>query len=142
FTYEETSNEVILTAIALQGDGKILVGGFNHDLPGAFCKRLNPDGSIDPSFTTQFNAGIANLLLQENGKVIATGNFTNVNNTVVGHIVRLNSDGSIDNTFLASGTSGTISQVIIQPDGKLLICGSFSEFNGSPKTNIVRLNGD
>ena len=73
------------TAIVLQADAKIVVGGASS--PDAFSQsfgvaRLIPDGSLDPTFgtggkvTTAFagaQAAISAMVLQPDGKIVAIG---------------------------------------------------------------------
>jgi uncharacterized delta-60 repeat protein len=60
----------------------------------------------------------------------------------------LNTDGTVDTTFLTNigtgttGGSGAIRKIKIQSDNKIIIAGSFTTFNGFPRNNIVRLNAD
>ena len=68
------------TAVALQGDGKIVAVGRRRR--GDFVvARYNPDGSLDPSFsgdgklTTDFEGadGATDVALQGDGKIVAVG---------------------------------------------------------------------
>lgn len=66
------------TAMALQTDGKILVGGcFN--LLGGQCHtnlgRLNPDGSVDSTFDAGASDIVTSLLVQPDGRILAGGSF-------------------------------------------------------------------
>jgi hypothetical protein len=69
------------------------------------CNRIlniNSDGSIDNTFSigTGFTSTVNTIVIQSDGKILVGGYFTSYNNTSLNRIIRLNSDGSIDNTFL------------------------------------------
>lgn len=127
---------------ATQGDGKVLVAGqfaFMNGVPRGGIARLNADGSVDSSFNpgTGFT-GIPNrLVLQPDGKILAAGGFTQFNGVAVPGIVRMHSDGSIDNTF--SVTTSGVGALALQADGKILIGGNFTTVNGVSRTGIARL---
>ncbi len=84
---------------------------------------------------------------QQDGKIIIGGGFSTYNGVNVNHIVRLNTDGSIDNSFnignsFEGGTNTNVKSIVIQNDGKILVGGFFSSFNGTTTNNIARLNPD
>jgi len=134
-------------SMALQNDGKILIGGYfsNYNgTPREKIARLLPGGTLDPAFDAAltFDQEIEVLAVQEaDGKIIAGGSFTKVNGNAASHIVRLNADGTVDNTFLmGSGVTDRVFALAVQPDGKILVGGTFSSYNGTAVKNIVRLN--
>ncbi len=134
-------------AIALQSDGKILIGGqFTsiNDLSRDYVARLNPDGSLDTSFIANANNEVWRIIVQPDDKVIIGGLFTGVNGTGRGRVARLESDGSVDLSFLdgMSGANSNVWALALQPDGKVLIGGRFTSVNGSPRGRIARLNPD
>jgi uncharacterized delta-60 repeat protein len=137
-----------ISAVALQPDGKIIIGGgfteYNGTLINKVC-RLNSDGTIDSGFNigTGINNVVADITIQPDGKIILVGNFTNFNGTSRKGIVRLNDDGSIDTTFdPGNGASAVVRAVAIQADGKIIIGGDFTTFNSNSYNRIVRLNAD
>jgi uncharacterized delta-60 repeat protein len=139
-------------AIAVQNDGKILIGGEFTSYNGVTVNRLarlNADGSLDTSFITTVGANniVWSILIPDasTGKILIGGDFTSFNNTSVGYLVRLNgSDGSLDTNFtlLNSGADQTIRTMALQPDGKVLFGGGFSTFNNTLANRIGRLNTD
>jgi uncharacterized delta-60 repeat protein len=124
--------------VALQPDGKILVGGNTFGGPDffAYCLiRFNPDGSLDRSFDAGdvVASTVEDIVLQKDGKIIAVGNIPR-------GIVRLNSDGAPDLTFdPGSGFSGPVSAVAMQEDGKVIVTGSFLSVNNLERMAIARL---
>ena len=85
---------------------------------------LNP-GSINSNFQTGlgFNNFAIGLGVQNDGKVLVSGNFSQYNNQgVSSEIVRLNIDGSLDNTFSYGGPNYVyIDDVEVLSSGKILI---------------------
>jgi uncharacterized delta-60 repeat protein len=86
------------------------------------------------------------LALQDDGKVLIGGNFTNYNGYIRNKIARINQDGTIDLSFdPGSGFSNTLSSIKdikIQQDGKILVAGDFTSYNGTNYSGIIRLNQD
>jgi len=137
--------------LALQSDGKIIVGGSFNLYNGSTYNgiiRLNSNGSIDSSF----NIGVgfapindANLVrtivVLNDGKILVGGNFTSYNGTTANRIIRLNANGSVDTSFVyGTGFNGTVRIIALQSNGQLLIGGDFSQYNGSSYNSIIRLN--
>ena len=136
-------------SVAVQSDGKVLIGGFFSTVNGTVrgsIARLNSDGSTDYTFGNGLAGAsyVFSVAVQSDGKVLIGGNFSTVNGTVRGYIARLNSDGSTDHTFgngLAGANNG-VRSVALQSDGKVLIGGIFSGVNGTARGRIARLNSD
>lgn len=132
--------------IAIQADGKILLGG-NLERPNGTSKslmRLNIDGSLDTSFTTAlgFNSAVRTIVIQPDGKILAAGMFTNYNGTNRIGIIRLNTDGSVDNSFVVGSGfyGGDVNTLALQSDGKILAGGNFDGYNGKSRNYIARLD--
>ena len=150
---DPTFNPILAAAgtgnvVAVQADGKVLLtGGFTQmgGIPRNKFARLNADGTVDPSFNagTGFSSLPRKLLVQPDGKIIAAGDFSSYNGTPVGYMVRINVDGTIDNTFTATvdGSSG-IHSVALQADGKIVIGGAFFMVNGVGRPGIARLESN
>lgn len=129
-----------IQATAVQADNKILIAGDFTSYNGTEANkiaRLQMDGTIDKSFKpgSGVNGKIAAIAIQPNNKIIIAGYFTDYNGVPVNSIVRLNTNGSLDNTFNATfDYHAAFSKIILQPDGKILALG-----NGLGKS-LVRLN--
>ena len=146
--------------LALQPDGKIIVGGdftLNQGVGHSYLIRLNADGNLDRSFnlmggfTVSGHPGnstyVKSIALQPDGKILVGGLFDTFNGTRVGHMVRLTSSGSLDTTFnvgngFYGGSYDAPKQIIILPDNKLLVSGRFDSVDGHQSTNLVRLLSD
>ncbi|MEM7256082.1 MAG: LamG-like jellyroll fold domain-containing protein, partial [Pseudomonadota bacterium] len=127
--------------IAIQPDGKIVVtGSFDNGTDRDFLvARLNEDGSTDTSFDADGLKTIdilgdddstPKVIVQTDGKLVVAGS------AVTGSFehfafVRLNADGSFDNTFDADGIRSfsiatglhAIDALASQTDGKLIFVG-------------------
>ncbi|MDQ3373402.1 MAG: FG-GAP-like repeat-containing protein, partial [Acidobacteriota bacterium] len=127
--------------VALQPDGKILIGGVFGSVngqPRTHIARLNPDGSLDMGFNpvlanpTPFqNIPVRRVLVQPNGKIMVGGSFSAVSGFARQNLVRLNADGTVDASFDA-GLISAISFVELLLDGKYLVLAS----------RLVRLNSN
>ncbi|WP_118976852.1 T9SS type A sorting domain-containing protein [Taibaiella koreensis] len=145
------------SCIAIQSDGKIIVGGgftAYHDTTRSALVRLNPDGNLDNSFNIgsgfyansfdDFHSEIYALALLPNGQILVGGDFKAYNGTPVRSMVRLNADGSMDNSFFNGFdiNNAIITTIAVQNDGKILAGGSFMTYNGQQAEGIIRLNAD
>jgi uncharacterized delta-60 repeat protein len=133
-------------AIVVLPDGKILVsGGFT--LAGfvtTSVARFNSNGSLDSSFAPVTLApppGAAKglgttMALQGDGKILVGGSFSSVNGQPRNSLVRLESNGAVDTTFV-SGTSPNdfLHYVGLLPDGKVTIGGQFESYGGTVRSS-------
>ena len=137
-----------VSASLVQSDGKILLGGYFTTYSGVSRNgivRLNTNGSYDSSFTigTGFNGTPFVLSIQSDGKIIVGGDFISYSGISSSRIVRLNTDGSYDSSFvIGTGFSSFVQTISIQSDEKLIMGGAFNSYSGISTNNIVRLNTD
>jgi uncharacterized delta-60 repeat protein len=125
-----SSSPVFATSVALQGDGKIVVGGEAGN-PGIVL-RLNSNGTLDTSFASagvfsirfrdvqNLTVGVA---VQPDGKILAVGTGLPQG----GQLIRLNSNGSLDSAFGSGGSVAlalTPAVLALQPDGNILVGGA------------------
>jgi uncharacterized delta-60 repeat protein len=150
-----TSNDEAYS-VALQSDGKILVAGgsYNGSNFDFALVRYNSDGSLDNSFNSSgkytsnffgYYDMAYSVLTQTDDKIIISGTAENIGSNRDFAAIRLNSDGSVDNSF---GTNGKVSvnmmttndfcySSALQSDNKILLCG-YTDYSLS----ILRLNSD
>jgi uncharacterized delta-60 repeat protein len=132
--------------LAVQPDGKILVGGSFFSLAGqtqSNLGRLTGAGAFDPSFKVQLDSAVRSLALQTDGKILAGGSFTRLNLQSCHFIGRLQPDGTVDTNFNASasyGSVGYVTSVSVQEDGKILVAGAITNLCGQLRNEIGRLN--
>ncbi len=131
-------------ALAVQADGKIVVGGEFTQLGGQprnNIGRINPDGTLDGGFNPGADGPVYALAVQEDGKIVVGGAFTQLGGRPRNNIGRLNPDGSLDTSFDPQA-DGTVYALAVQPDGKIMVGGAFTQMTGQPRLRIVRLNPD
>lgn len=138
-----------VSAIAIQPDGKVIIGGWFEAYNGTArncIARLNATGTLDGTFTVGMGAeygGVETVALQPDGKIIIGGAFSFYNGAARRGIARLNVDGTLDGSFIVgTGADGIVRTVAVQPDGKIVIGGAFTSYNGTARTRIARLNTD
>jgi len=137
-------NKGRISDIVVQLDDKILFSSRNITYDGHTLKainRLNSDGSFDDSFDIGAGAsggGIEMYVPTSNGKIMVGGDFTSFNGTPANKVVRLNSNGTVDTSFISSITdSDYFGNLLPQPDGKVLVFGDIGS-----KEQLVRLNSN
>jgi uncharacterized delta-60 repeat protein len=140
-----------VTALALQSDGKIVVGGFFSTLNGISrnaIARLDGDGSPDMFFEpgTGFSFSpipyILSIVIQpSDGKIIAAGEFTSYNGTARNRIARLHPSGTLDTDFdPEEGFDAVVNTLALQSDGKIIAGGAFTSYYGYAQNRITRIN--
>ncbi len=138
--------------IAIQSDGKILVGGiftnYNETTNRNRLVRLNSDGTLDSSFCVnssdgnRFNNVIYTLAVQSDGKILVGGGFTNYFTAGRNYFVRLNAIGGPDTTFCLNASdsskfSSLVFKTVVLSSGQILVGGNF--INYATATNRNRL---
>ncbi|MFH7003304.1 T9SS type A sorting domain-containing protein [Flavobacterium bizetiae] len=144
-----------VNTIALQKDGKIIVGGkFTkyQEAAQSYLIRLNSDGTKDSAFSigTGFDKSVNFVAIQPDGKILVGGDFRKYQGISQNYLIRLNTDGSKDATFnigsgfynlMADGVD-IVKTILLQSDGKILVGGNFEKFESSRQYNLIRLNAD
>lgn len=144
FVYGTGFNAGSVNTIAVQSDGKIIVGGSFTSYNGTPCNRivrLNDDGSVDPTFNigSGFNFAVNAIAILNSGHILVGGDFTEYNTAVTNRLVKLNSNGSRDVTF-TGGTNAPVFTLAVQNDNKILVGGSFSMYGLATRMRLVRIN--
>jgi uncharacterized delta-60 repeat protein len=115
-------------ALALQPDGKILVGGSFTTLGGAernYVGRINLDGSLDTTFNPGADKTVRTLALQPDGRIVVGGWFNTLGGETRHRIGRLNPNGTLDADF-NPGAASVIYTLALQPDGRIIVGGWFT----------------
>ena len=99
-----------------------------HAQPGALDPTFNPGMGVDGS-------AVNDIVLQPDGKVLIAGWFDEYNGVVQRNVARINSNGTLDASFVLGLLSNSVDLIALQADGKILCAGPFG--NG-----ISRLNSD
>ena len=135
--------------LSIQNDGKIIICGINLNLYNNFNNnnyeiiRLNSNGTLDTIFDNDgkkiidisiFNDYCYSSAIQTDGKILLTGIKKYTNSSSANYIatIRLNNDGSIDNSFGINGivefqntttSKHSARSITLQSDNKILIAG-------------------
>lgn len=140
-----TNDEIY--SLAIQSDGKILVGGYFSSFNGTTrnrIARLNFNGDLDNTFNpgsgTGASSAVYSILPLSNGKIIIAGSFISYGGTAQNSISRLNSNGTLDTGFNSAG--GLINSISLQPDGQLIIGGNFTSYAGAGQGRVTRISSN
>ncbi len=136
-----------LMAVAVQPDGKILIGGMFNVVAGVSrngLARLNADGSVDttfvpPPFSQSDLVAPLEIFVQPDGKILVGGNNFRINN-ILYTLIRLNADGSVDGSFTLLPTLGVVEDMVLQTDGKILVAGDFGSLANGQNRVAARIN--
>lgn len=141
-----------VNSLGLQSDGKIIIGGeftqyYSNGIgtPVNRIARLNTNGTADPLFNqygSGLNGPVYQVSVQQDNKILLGGSFSLYNGSPVKNLVRLNADGSLDNTFNVSGigADSAVYTIAIQTGNqKILIGGEFLSHNYIGRNRIARL---
>ncbi|HYV94285.1 MAG TPA: T9SS type A sorting domain-containing protein [Chitinophagales bacterium] len=130
------TSQIIATKIVLQADGKIILAGYNYMSGYGELQRLNSDGTPDNSYGSNSLVylnmffGIKAAVLQDDGKLVCAAEYLFLGFHFV--VARLNTNGSLDNTFSGDGyvshsDYATLQHIpfdiAIQPDQKIVVAG-------------------
>jgi uncharacterized delta-60 repeat protein len=155
-------------AMALQPDGKVVVGGYfqGAGIGGqvrSAIARLDPITGLADSFdphasiagfsrsvstaTGFMPAHVDTVVLQADGKVLLGGYFDALSpngGTAIRRVLiaRVENDGLADRTLDLNLIGQNIHASAVQPNGKVVIGGSFSSVLGVARNNIARLKTD
>ncbi|MCC3158975.1 T9SS type A sorting domain-containing protein [Hymenobacter sp. 15J16-1T3B] len=130
-------------ALALQPDGKILLGGAFGAVggtPRANLARLNADGTIDTGFTPAALTGtVFSLAVQPNNRLLVGGAFTSTAG-LPANLARLNADGTADASFAATTVpNSSVRSLLVQTDGAVVIGGFFNALSGQSAHALARI---
>ena len=147
-SFDPNVNGAIVFAIAVQADGKILVGGnFTTLSPNGGATvtrnrvaRLETDGRLDQTLNLSIVGGwVTATAVQPDGKILIAGRFSSVLGVTRNDIARLNTDGTLDMAFDPNADLDVYS-LAVQPDGKILVGGAFDFIGAVPRNRIARLD--
>ena len=168
-TFKVSSIEGRVTAyagMALQPDGKVLLGGAGLDTPGLGIVRLNADLSLDRSFNgysdgsgatfvggaiiqsiSGFTVGIPSaVLVQSDGGIVIVGAGANMGDGDVLIAVRLLPNGALDTTYGTNGgaiigwplgSMGAAIQAMLDPAGRIVVTQSSGTLSAFPLSGLL-----
>src|SRR5436190_1980755 len=135
-------------AIAVQSDGKILVGGSFAGpngiggQPRNNIARLDPATGLADSFNPNANGFIVTIAVQADGKILAGGLFSSIGGQARHNIVRLDPTTGLADSFDPNANS-LVRTIVVQADGRILVGGFFSGPNsigGQTRNYLARLH--
>ena len=141
------SSDNAVAALALQADGRILVGGWFSTINGEgrnYIARLNAGGSLDAAFDPNANGAVGTIAVQSDGKIVIGGAFTTLTSGSIvltrNRIARLNSNGSLDMEF-HTDANNLVHCLALQADGKIILGGDFTILDSVlPRSRLARLS--
>jgi len=126
-------------AIALQDDGKILIGGDFTRLTNSIgapvtrnrIARLDAiTGEVD-SFNPNANSSVLSIVVLTNGNILAGGNFSTNGGAARRYIAKLDATTGAADSLFNPNSGGTISTIAVQSDGRVLVGGFSRALAGS-----------
>ncbi|HWM25372.1 MAG TPA: delta-60 repeat domain-containing protein [Chthoniobacterales bacterium] len=142
--FDPNSNGFI-SSLAVQADGKILVGGLFTIMSGqprTYMARLDATTGLADSFNPIANDHVLSIAVQADGKILAGGYFTTIGLEPRNHIARLDPITGLADSF-DPNANHIILSIAVQADGKILAGGYFSGENsigGEARNRIARLD--
>ncbi len=121
--YEQRPQLSAIRRMVVLPDGKLLVAGYAY-APLNGLIRLNPDGSIDNTFTRGwgFDGDVLDMTRQTDGSILVVGRFTTYQGFACPGVARLLPDGALDTAFqLAEALPGEPIAVFGQSDQKVVV---------------------
>ncbi len=127
-SFDLNPNGLVLS-LSLDQEGGVLIGGRFSSIAGTTrsrVARLNPDLTLDSTLApnASINGDVYSVEATIDGKYIVGGLFSQWDGNP-GYLVRLNSDGSRDDSFVTPALN-SVRKVIALPDGKVLAGGGFT----------------
>jgi uncharacterized delta-60 repeat protein len=137
-------------AIAVQTDGKVLIGGtFTTLRPNGGppvtrnrIARLNPDGTVDAAFDPNANGEVDAIVVQADGKILAGGFFTSIGGQPRNNIARLDATTGLADSFNPNANN-EVKSIVVQADGRILVGGYFfgaNSIGGQTRNRVARLD--
>jgi uncharacterized delta-60 repeat protein len=132
-------------AIAVQSDGKHVIGGDNTLVVGPspryYCARLNANGTVDTTFGGTPNGHVLAIAIQSDGKIVLGGAFSTIDSVSRSAIGRLTAAGALDTSFNpGTGFNSTVYALALQPiGGSILVGGYFTSYNGLVRNRMAQV---
>ena len=138
-SYSTLKGNGSITSLALQTDGKIIIGGGFVNLENTAVRdgiynyaqlaRLNNDGSIDLNFKSpaSYRTDITDLEILSDNRILAGRGASLVVSGLVEYLKLYSKDGEVDGAFNLGYNDSYIQQIIKQSDGKYLLIGGFKD---------------
>lgn len=147
YAYPAFDGEVL--DVLVLPDGSIIVhGSFSYTDGNSYYNQIvkfDPSGAVVPDFITPLNSfeDSSIMAVDPDGKIVIAGIFGLYAPAYAG-VIRLNADGSLDETFSHSTTldASSITGLIVHDDGSITVAGAISEYHGWLRNDLFRLMPD
>ena len=147
-TFNPNANSNV-NAIAVQTDGKILVGGEFTSVSGQtrrYIARLDASTGLADSFDPNANDEVVAIAVQADGKILVGGRFhafNSIGGQLRNFIARLDATTGSADSF-DPNADFAVNSIAVQADGKILAGGGFSRIGppigGQMRNHIARLD--
>ncbi len=149
-TFTPPVTDSLIHAVAVQPDGRILLGGGFVSVNGVTrvgVARVAADGKLDTGFKPRVDQNylVHALAVQLDGRIIIGGAFYSIGGVPRPMLARLNPAGSLDNSFdaqMCCQNEDLVYAIALQNDGRVLISGSLTSVGGAALPSVARLNND
>lgn len=140
------------TTLAVQPDGKVLIGGYFWRYNGvgrSAIARTNANGSLDTTFDT--GSGLdgrpTRFKVLPSGKILTAGVFTEYDGIARGRMMRLKADSSLDLPYPVGpdpyvpilGFNGDVQAMAVESSGRQVLAGDFTYYGTTPIRRLARL---
>ncbi len=139
-----------VNALAVQSDGRIVVGGAFTAYDGtgrSRIARLTTTGALDTSFDpgSGLDGPVEAVALRASGGILVAGTFSKADGQNRGGLAEFGPTGSLDTGFdTGTGTAGAAARAVLAlPSGGAMVGGAFTTYGGVSQKGIaqVRANG-
>jgi len=101
---------------------------------------FNPTVTCIPGYNPALNACVHAFALQSNGQPIIAGYINSVNGTSVSYVARLNTNGTLDTSFMPI-FDNSVDQVVVQANGDIIVGGTFTQVSQNAQSPTYTMLG-
>jgi uncharacterized delta-60 repeat protein len=138
--YASATANLAINSVAVRADGKTFVAGpfflvMNQMNP--FIARINPNGSVDGSFSPQPDGEIHSMAVQTDGKVFVTGEFQQFFGDLIKNRGLARLSVVAPDQFPGNLQGGKA--LAMEANGFILVAGSFEQASGVKRGHLARI---
>ena len=139
-TFDRNASSSVF-AIAVQGGGKVLVGGAFTSIGGQSrnrIARLDPTTGLADSLNPNANRPVSSIAVQADGKILAGGGFTSIGGQPRSLIARLDATTGLADSFSPTANGTGVGAIAVELNGKILIGGDFTALSPNGGATVTR----